>query len=29
MSVLPGHKLLLQGKGFEAVKLATIGSFLD
>ena len=28
MSVLPGHKLLLQGRGFEAVKLASIGSFL-
>lgn len=28
MSALPAHKLLLQGKGFEAVKLATIGSFL-
>ncbi len=27
MSVLPGHRLLLEGKGFEAVKLATIGSF--
>jgi putative membrane protein len=28
MSVLPAHKLLLQGRGFEAVKLATTGSFL-
>ena len=28
MSVLPAHRLLLQGKGFEAVKLATAGSFL-
>lgn len=28
LNVLPGHKLLLQGKGFEAVKLATIGSLL-
>lgn len=28
MAVLPAHKLLLQGKGFEAVKLATIGSYL-
>lgn len=28
MAVLPAHKLLLEGKGFEAVKLATIGSFL-
>ncbi|MBD3355274.1 hypothetical protein GF361_04785 [Candidatus Woesearchaeota archaeon] len=28
LAVLPGHKLLMQGKGFEAVKLATIGSLL-
>ncbi|MBN2421136.1 tripartite tricarboxylate transporter permease [Candidatus Woesearchaeota archaeon] len=28
MSALPAHKLLLQGMGFEAVKLATMGSFL-
>lgn len=28
MMALPGHVLLLQGRGFEAVKLATIGSFL-
>lgn len=28
MAILPTHALLLQGKGFEAVKLATIGSFL-
>lgn len=28
MAVLPGHKLLLEGKGFEAVKLTTIGSLL-
>ncbi|MBT5022599.1 hypothetical protein HOK51_01240 [Candidatus Woesearchaeota archaeon] len=28
LSVLPGHKLLLEGKGFEAVKLTVIGSFL-
>lgn len=28
MSVLPAHRLLLQGQGFEAVKLATAGSFL-
>ena len=27
LAVLPGHQLLLQGKGYEAVKLATIGSF--
>ena len=26
--VLPGHKLLMKGMGFEAVKLATIGSLL-
>lgn len=26
--VLPGHKLLLKGMGFEAIKLATIGSLL-
>ena len=26
--VLPGHKLLLEGKGFEAVKLTVIGSLL-
>lgn len=26
LNVLPCHKLLLKGKGFEAVKLATIGS---
>jgi putative membrane protein len=28
LNVLPGHRLLLEGKGFEAVKLATIGSLL-
>ncbi|MBR9691451.1 hypothetical protein GOV06_01570 [Candidatus Woesearchaeota archaeon] len=28
LAVLPGHKLLMEGKGFEAVKLATIGSLL-
>jgi len=28
LAVLPGHKLLLEGKGFEAIKLATIGSLL-
>ncbi len=28
MAIMPAHKLLLEGKGFEAVKLATIGSFL-
>ena len=26
LSVLPAHKLLLEGKGYEAVKLATFGS---
>jgi putative membrane protein len=28
MAILPGHKLLLEGRGFEAVKLATIGGVL-
>ncbi|HIH39770.1 TPA: hypothetical protein HA219_03555 [Candidatus Woesearchaeota archaeon] len=28
MAIMPTHRLLLEGKGFEAVKLATIGSFL-
>jgi putative membrane protein len=28
MHVLPGHKLLLEGKGYEAVKLTVIGSLL-
>ncbi|MBU0614993.1 MAG: tripartite tricarboxylate transporter permease [Nanoarchaeota archaeon] len=28
LSVLPGHRLLLEGKGFEAVKLTVIGSLL-
>ncbi|MBU1703977.1 MAG: tripartite tricarboxylate transporter permease, partial [Nanoarchaeota archaeon] len=28
LSVLPGHRLLLDGKGFEAVKLTVIGSLL-
>jgi putative membrane protein len=28
LNVLPGHKLLLEGKGFEAVKLTVIGSLL-
>ncbi|MBD3164483.1 hypothetical protein GF323_04735 [Candidatus Woesearchaeota archaeon] len=27
LSVLPGHRMLLQGKGYEAVKLTVIGSF--
>src|SRR3989338_774789 len=26
LNVLPGHKLLLDGRGFEAVKLTVIGS---
>ncbi len=29
LSVLPGHKLLLEGKGYEAVKLTVIGSLLS
>lgn len=29
LSVLPGHKLLMQGKGYEAVKLTVIGSLLS
>ncbi len=28
LAVLPGHKLLMEGRGFEAVKLATVGSLL-
>lgn len=28
LGVLPGHKLLLEGKGYEAVKLTTIGSLM-
>jgi len=28
LSVLPGHKLLLKGRGYEAVKLTVIGSLL-
>jgi putative membrane protein len=28
MNALPGHRLLLQGKGYEAVKLTIIGSML-
>jgi putative membrane protein len=27
LSVLPGHRMLLEGKGYEAVKLTVIGSF--
>ncbi|MBW2995005.1 tripartite tricarboxylate transporter permease [Candidatus Woesearchaeota archaeon] len=29
LSILPGHKMLLEGKAFEAVKLTTIGSLLS
>ena len=29
MAVLPGHKLLLEGRGYEAVRLATIGSLMS
>jgi putative membrane protein len=29
LGVLPGHKLLLQGKGYEAVKLTVVGSLLS
>jgi len=29
LTVLPGHKMLLEGKGFEAVKLTIIGSLLS
>jgi len=28
LSVLPGHRMLLEGKGYEAVKLTVIGSIL-
>ncbi|MFH1840449.1 MAG: tripartite tricarboxylate transporter permease [Nanoarchaeota archaeon] len=28
LTVLPGHKLMLEGRGYEAVKLTVIGSFL-
>src|SRR3989344_3600744 len=28
LSVLPGHRMLLQGRGYEAVKLTLLGSFL-
>ena len=27
MAALPGHRMLLQGRGYEAVKLTIIGSF--
>ncbi|MBW2992868.1 tripartite tricarboxylate transporter permease, partial [Candidatus Woesearchaeota archaeon] len=29
LNVLPGHKMLLEGKGFEAVKLTVIGSLVS
>jgi len=29
LAVLPGHKLVLEGKGYEAIRLATIGSLLS
>lgn len=29
LAVLPGHRLLLEGKGYEAVKLTVIGSLLS
>src|SRR3989344_5322109 len=29
LSVLPGHRLLLEGKGYEAVSLLTIGSLIS
>ena len=29
MAVLPGHKMLLEGIGYEAVRLATIGSLMS
>ncbi len=28
LNVLPGHKLLMEGKGFEAIKLTVIGSLI-
>ena len=28
MAILPGHQMLLQGRGYEAVKLATLGGVL-
>jgi len=28
LSVLPGHKMLLKGKGYEAVRLTTIGCYI-
>lgn len=28
LSILPGHRMLLKGQGFQAVKLTTIGCFL-
>lgn len=29
LNVLPGHKMLMEGKGFEAVKLTVIGSLIS
>ena len=29
MAVLPGHRMLLEGKGYDAVKMTIIGSFLS
>ncbi len=29
MAVLPGHRMLLEGKGYDAVKLTIVGSFLS
>jgi len=29
MAILPGHQLLLEGRGYEAVKLTVIGSFFS
>jgi putative membrane protein len=29
LNVLPGHRLLLQGKGYEAVKITVVGAFLS
>jgi putative membrane protein len=28
LSILPGHRLLLEGKGYEAIRLTTIGCFV-
>ena len=29
LSILPGHKMVLKGYAFEAIKFTTIGSFLS